>query len=161
MSSKVEHVALAPSELVSELELTTLYVLDNIFHWNAVKNREEIEGITILEWLRGYSVLEESYAGGFASNVDAIIEVERVELNQTLQLAGLTAMKAEKFVELVTFSKGRRDLYDAPLLQSSDGKLYFLAALYHGVNLPLVIASQFGSLSHSVSSKGRPLRNPS
>jgi len=152
---KIEHVALAPSELVSELELTTLYVLDNIFHWNAVKSSDEIKGLTILEWLRGYSVLEESYAGGFASKVDAMIEVDPDELHQTLQRAGMTATKAGKFVELVTFSKGRRDLYDAPLLQSSDGKFYFLAALYHGINLPLIIASQLGSLNHSVGSKGK------
>jgi hypothetical protein len=151
----IEPVALAPSELVSELELTTLYVLDNIFHWNAAKSFDEIEELTIIEWLRCYCVLEESYAGGFASEVVAVIEVDPVELQETLQQAGLTATKARKFVEFVTFTKGRRDLYDAPLLKSSDGKLYFLAALYHGINLPLTIASQFGSLNHSVESKGK------
>ena len=152
---KIDPVALAPSELVSELEFTTLYVLDNIFHWNAIKSTDKIEGLNIREWLRGYSVLEQSYAGGVASGSEAIIEIDPAELEQTLQRAGLSDTKASRFIALVTFTKGRRDLYDAPLLQSSDGRLYFLAALYHGVNLPLIIASQFGSLNHSVDAKGK------
>jgi hypothetical protein len=152
---KIENVALAPSALVSELEFTTLYVLDIIFHWDTAKNKGEIEGLSINEWLRGYCVLEECYAGGYAPVAEAVVEVDPVELEQTLQRAGLNAAKASKFIEFATFTKGRRDLYDAPLMRSSDGKLYFLAALYHGINLPLIIASQLGSLNHSLDSKGK------
>ena len=153
---KVDPVALAPSELVSELEFTTLYVLDNIFHWNAIKNTSEIEGLNIREWLRGYSVLEQSYAGGSAPESEAIIEIDPAELEQTLQRAGLSDNEGQRrFIALVTFTKGRRDLYDAPLLQSSDGRLYFLAALYHGVNSLLSSRPSSVRSIDSVDAKGK------
>ena len=153
---KAQPVALAPTELVSELEFTALYVADNVFHWNALKGTDEIEGLTIVEWLRGYSILEECYARDEVSGMDeGIVEIEPSELEATLIRGGLSAAKATRFIALTTFTKGRRDLYDAPLLRSSDGRLYFLRALYHGINLPLVLASQFGSLKYSLDEKGK------
>ncbi len=152
---RVEQVALSPTGLVSELEMATLYVLDNDMHFNPIKGTTEYRGLTVAEWLRGYCVLEECYAGGATAADPALLEVDVEELSQTLQRAGLTQAKTDTFLGRVTFQSGRRDLYDAPLLRTGDGKCFFVAALYRGVNVPLIIASQIGTLGLNVESKGQ------
>jgi len=152
---RVEPVELAPTQLVSELEFVSLYVLDRIYHYDPVNNTELYGGLTLLEWLRGYSVLEEAYAGGVAPDVAPLVAIDASEFSATLERAGLHASKAATFIKRVTFQRDRRDFYDAPLIRSADGKLYFVAALYHGVDLALVIASQIGSLRKNVDAKGK------
>ncbi len=152
---RVEVVALAPDELASELEMATLYMLDMDMHFNPIKNTTTFGGLTILEWLRGYCVLEECYAGGLSELPDGIIQIDAKEFGATLQRAGLSPAKAETFLERVIFQAGRRDLYDAPLLHTSDGRLFFLAALYRGIDVALIISSQIGSQRLNVDSKGK------
>lgn len=55
----------------------------------------------------------------------------------------------------MTFKSGRRDLYDAPLLVTSDSQLFFFAALYRGVDVAKIIASQIGTEKLNVHSKGK------
>ena len=80
---RVEAVALAPDELVSELELVTLYMLDMDLHFNPLKNADTFGGLTILEWLRGYCLLEECYAGGLSESSDGIIRIDTEEFGAT------------------------------------------------------------------------------
>ncbi len=152
---RVEAVALAPDELVSELEMVTLYTLDMDMHFNPIKNATSFGGLTIVEWLRGYCVLEECYAGDFPESSDGIIQIDAGEFGSTLERAGLSRPKAKAFLERVTFQAGRRDLYDAPLLRTRDGRIFFLAALYRGIDVALIISSQIGSQKLSVDSKGK------
>ena len=154
-SPRVEVVALAPDELVSELEMATLCMLDMAMHFNPIKNTNTFGGLRILEWLRGYCVLEECYAGGLSELSDEIVQIDAEEFVATLQRAGLSRAKAETFLERVIFQSGRRDLYDAPLLHTSDGQLFFLAALYRGIDIALIISSQIGSQKLNVDSKGK------
>lgn len=152
---RVETVALAPDELVSELELVTLYMLDMDLHFNPLKNTNTFGGLTILEWLRGYCLLEECYAGRLPESSDGIIRIDTEEFGATLDRAGLSASKAKTFLERVTFQPGRRDLYDAPLLGTSDGQLFFVASLYRGIDVAMIISSQIGSQKLNVDSKGK------
>ena len=152
---RVDVVALAPDELVSELEMATLCMLDMAMHFNPIKNTNTFGDLRILEWLRGYCVLEECYAGGLSELSDEIIQIDAKEFVATLQRAGLSHAKAETFLERASFQTARRDLYDAPLLHTSDGRLFFLAALYRGIDIALIISSQIGSQNLNVDSKGK------
>jgi hypothetical protein len=108
-----------------------------------------------LEWLRGYSILQYCYGDKSPESSDAIIKIDRGEFEATLRRAGLDEIKAKAFLERVTFQSGRRDLYDAPLLLTSDGEIFFVTALYRGVDIVLIICSQIGSQKLNVDSKGR------
>jgi hypothetical protein len=152
---RVEAVALAPNELVSELEMVTLYMLDEVMHFNPIKNTTTFGGLTIVEWLRGYCVLEKCYAWDLPELSDGVIQIDVGEFDSTLQRAGLTSSKAKKFLDRVTFQAGRRDLYDAPLLRTTDDQLFFVAALYRGVDIAQIISSQIGSQKLNVDSKGK------
>lgn len=154
-SPRTSAVQLAPTELVSELEMATLYTLDMVMYFNPMQNHTLFGGLTILEWLRGYCILEESYAGDIPEDSGGIIELDATEFKATLQRGGLTSTKASTFLERVIFQAGRRDLYDAPLLRTSDGQIFFLAALYRGVDVALIISSQLGTQKLNVDEKGK------
>jgi hypothetical protein len=152
---RAEVVALAPKELVSDLEMVTLYMLDLDMHFNPIKNTTTFGGLTILEWLRGYCILEECYAGDSLEASDGIIQIDAAEFRISLERAGLCGSKANTFIERVTFQAGRRDLYDAPLLETNDGQLFFVASLYRGIDVAQIISSQIGSQKLNVDSKGK------
>ena len=152
---RVEEVALAPEELVSELEMTTLYMLDMVMYFNPIKNSTTFGGLTLVEWLRGYCVLEHCYAGNLPVSSDGIVQIDVGEFDATLRRAGLSRSKAQTFLERATFQAGRRDLYDAPLLRTRDGQIFFVAALYHGIDIAMIVASQIGSQKLNVDSKGK------
>jgi hypothetical protein len=152
---RTEAVALAPAELVSQLEMVTLYTLDVDMHLNPIGSPITFGGLTIMEWLRGYCVLEECYARRLPDQSDGVIQIDAGEFLATLQRAGLSSEKAKIFFERLVFQTGRRDLYDAPLLRTSDDRYYFLAALYHGIDIALIISSQIGSQKLNVESKGK------
>lgn len=147
-------VALPPTELVSELELATLYVLQTHFYFDPLRNKTSFGGLTILEWVRGYCVLQHCYTTDGSGALLGLVKLDPVELRETLIRAGFSADKAEVFLQRVTFQPGRRDLYDAPLLLSTDGNTFFFAALYHGVDISLLIASQIGTQKRNVDNKG-------
>jgi hypothetical protein len=136
--------------------MATLYLLDNDMYFNPMKNRTAFGGLTILEWLRGYSILQKCYAGESGVSSDAVVKIDPSEFDATLRRGGLRGIKAKTFLERITFQAGRRDLYDAPLLATTDGELFFVAALYRGgVDVALIISSQIGSQKLNVDSKGK------
>lgn len=151
---RVENVSLAPIALVSELEMVTLYTLDVTLHLNPIKSRKEYGGLRLLEWLRGYCILEACYTEKETAVSGGLIELEREEIIETLVRGGLTQSKARIFLERVTFQAGRRDLYDAPLFPVTNGQLFFLEALYHGVDLAIILLSQIGSQKLNLDGKG-------
>ena len=135
--------------------MATLYMLDMDMHFNPIKNSTPFGGLTIVEWLHRYGVLEECYAGGLSAPPDGILEIDAKEFPGTLQRAALSLAKAQTFLERATFQAGRRDLYDAPLLQTCGGRLFVLAALYRGIDVALIVSSQIGSQKLNVDSKGK------
>jgi hypothetical protein len=140
--------------LVSELEMVTLYMLDVVLHFNPIKSTAKYGGLTILEWLRGYCVLEACYTEKEEASSTGLIEVDRQEFVATLERAGFSSSKAATFLDRVTFQAGRRDLYDAPLIPTQNGRLFFLESLYHGVDVAVIISSQIGSQKLNVDAKG-------
>jgi hypothetical protein len=52
-----------------------------------------------------------------------LVRIDRSELKDTLVRASLTPEKAEAFIVALTFSLDKLDLYDAPLLEDTDGHI--------------------------------------
>src|SRR5439155_3446011 len=71
--------------LLSELEMATLYLLDNDMYFNPMKNRTTFGGLTILEWLRGYSILQKCYSGESGVSSDAVVKIDPSEFDATLR----------------------------------------------------------------------------
>jgi hypothetical protein len=71
-----------------------------------------------------------------------------------LQRAGIAEGQVGLFTEEITFQRGKRDLYDAPLLMGNDGRHYLLAPLLASASIWQIVLSQLGSSGVSFETKG-------
>jgi hypothetical protein len=150
-----EKVSFAPNSFVSEDEADALLSLSAVYNYPIMTSTKEYGGLSFREWIRAYAVLQRCFARDKDGEpVFHLVPIDRESLKATLELASLTAEKAEAFISALTFSLDRIDVYDAPLLEDSDGQLQFFAAAYAAVSLPKVILSQFSSQEIQVYGKG-------
>lgn len=120
-----ERVGLPPDGFVSTREGHAGVSLSEILGYAIGDDRETPCGLRLVEWIRGYSVLqllaEERYSqlgkGGL------LITIERHELCAVLERLGLRDGSAERFIDLVSLHMSSRDLLDQPLVRVHDGSL--------------------------------------
>lgn len=150
-----ETVSFAPNSFVSEEEADALLSLSAVYNYPIMTSTKEYGGLSFREWIRAYAVLQRCFARDKNGEpVFDLVQIDRESLKATLKQASLTADKAEAFISALTFSLDKIDVYDAPLLEDSDGQLRFFAAAYAAVSLPKVILSQFSSQEIQVYGKG-------
>ncbi len=150
-----EKVSFAPNSFVSEDEADALLSLSAVYNYPIMTSKKEYGGLSFREWIRAYAVLQRCFARDKDGEpVFDLVPIDRESLKATLKQASLTADKAEAFISALTFSLDKIDVYDAPLLEDSDGQLQFFAAAYAAVSLPKVILSQFSSQEIQVYGKG-------
>jgi len=148
-------VSLSPEAYVSFDEVNAADILRRVHQLPMLQDQHRFGGLSPRQWLRGYAVLQRCYARD--ANDDAVLQlitIERNELIALLERGGLNNPEASLFVQEVTLQKGKRDLYDAPLIVDDSGKLYFLAAGFANCSLPMVTASQIGSQQQGMDIKG-------
>lgn len=148
-----ENVRLIPYNFVSTDEAIVHMILMFIFRL-PVSSPDLYKKLLLVEWIRGYAVLQRLASEQDQSNL-TILAFDSAQLHSIFVNAGLTSEKATIFMDQATFQRGKRDLYDAPLLRNDSGKLYFLAPLYIGASLWDIILSQLGSLGESMGLKGQ------
>lgn len=99
--------------------------LSEILGYAIVDDHERPGDLRLLEWIRGYSVLqclaEERYARRGKSGINFV--VSREEPISRLDSLGLKNGAAETFVDRASFSMSSRDLFDQPLIRLEDGSL--------------------------------------
>lgn len=143
-----------PEEFVSISECVVHMVLEFVYHLKVSNRTEDYKGLTLAEWVRGYSILAIFADAGLGEPFQGLLELDRDEFEAVFKRAGFTAQRTARFIDSVTYQRGKRDLYDAPLLKDTNGVLYFLAPLFAGVSLSEVVASQVGSLGATFENKG-------
>lgn len=149
---------LPPEQYVSFAEAHAALSLSNLFYKWIGDVEEEYGGLTICEWLRGYSILSnlgitqlESSPGGVC-----VCYNERF-LEHVLFKGGLSPEKSSKFIKHVTFGRDTSDVFDAPLLRCRDGLFYLVAGAVFASHLALVILSRLSSLRCELAWKGSTL----
>lgn len=137
--------ALAPSEFVSRDELLTYEVLHDAYHLPVDDHTLIFGPLSLAEWLRGYAVLKVTYCGSDPNSpVLDTVRLSHSLLKSRLTSAGLSDKSARAFIEEATLSRGKRDLFDAPLIEDENGQLHLLTPVLFSVGLPLVVVSQIG-----------------
>jgi len=118
----------------------------------AVASRDmhyDVLGLSLKEWVRAYSVI--CY---LARNAKTKLTYSNGELTSVLRLGGLSFEKANKFISYITFGNDSRDIYDSPLIKTSNlSYLLFTPA----ITTPLmsnIILSKFSSKQAKLSKKG-------
>jgi len=161
---------LPPDEFVSEAEFHAVLVLSQLLCAPLIHHPIESAGLTLLEWLRGYSVIQELGRNAFdpeetvdVANTAALDEfianillpLEDDSLVAILRDTGLTESKAKEFIEAITLSRTHDDLMDAPLIKCGNGRRYLLPRTASLINPAMVLLSQLAHIGANLSWKGR------
>lgn len=151
----VEPVPLAPTAFLSLEEAATLFVLGDVLCLPVESEAEITAGLTLKAWLRGYAYYAKVLAGGDASPIRwGTYALTEQQLVDGLGRAGLDASAARAFIAATTFSRGARDLYDAPLIKSADGLYHFFSLAYWSPTIGNILLSRLGSLGRNFEVKG-------
>lgn len=160
---------LPPVEFVSEDELCACIALSQLLRTPVAEHNKKYGGLTICEWLRGYSVLKE-YANS-KINADLVVNesdpsavatfiagclvaITPADLLAALQRRGLSGLAAANFLQAVVFSRSHPDVIDAPLIRCADGRLFLLPRVARTLEPAMVVLSQLSRIGADLAWKG-------
>jgi hypothetical protein len=149
-----DSVAPAPENFVSEHEMLTLVLFEMVYHLSPRELSTEHDGLTLFEWIRSYSILRLYCNCGEIEPLLDLYELDPREFAQTLQRGALSSEKAHRFTESIMFQQGKRDLYDAPVIEDAGGRRWLLAPLFASAIVSQIVLSQLGSREISFETKG-------
>ncbi|NNE56852.1 MAG: hypothetical protein HKN36_01985 [Hellea sp.] len=149
-------IGIGKGKFVSEAESHAAVALSSTMSAPIIDDLDEYAGLRLIEWLRGYAVLQQFAIDQFeASAVDGLMpSIQKRDLIELLSSFGLIKDKAEAFLERTSFGKSSRDLFDHPLIETGSGSiLVFGPALLHG-NLTGMLLSTLSNLKEDLQKKG-------
>lgn len=150
-------LALPPGAFVSAQEAHAGVSLSEMLGYSIIDDKEAPGGLRLIEWLRGYAVLqqlaEQRYADAGQSGL--CFTLLRADLVATLDRLGLKDGAAERFVDLASLNMSSRDLFDQPLVRLTDGQLLLFGPGVLTADPGRVTLSAIGNLSEQLSRKGK------
>jgi hypothetical protein len=153
-------VPLLPAGIVSLSEFQAAGSLGDILKYEITDDTERPGGLRLLEWVRGYAVLQQLATDSYEaeqSASDLATIVPRSNLLSVLERCGLTRPSAEHFIEQVTLKISSDDLFDSPLIQMQDDRLMVFGPALITANLAAVVLSTLATLQEPLSRKGHSL----
>lgn len=157
VSGTDSEVDLLPNQAVSLQELHGATALSQLLSGGITEDQSEYAGLTLAEWVRGYSVLQD-IAQKALETCDAdrlTIQFGNTELVELLQRLGLQREKAQVFIAHATYRKASRDLFDQPLIKLQDGGYLLLAISAATSSIPNIILSTLGMLEVNLDGRGK------
>lgn len=140
-------VPLPPGAFISIEELVAAGMLAGTFCLPMDDDAQLFEGLPLRVWLRGYAYCAYMAASQGKRSLHSLLTLNEKDLRDGLANVGLSTCQAERFLELTSFQKNSLDLYDAPILRSSDGSLLFWAPAYTAPVIEQILLSRIGSLN--------------
>lgn len=158
MASGIEKpLALPPGTFVSAQEVHAGVSLSEMLGYAIVDDHEKPGGLRLIEWLRGYAVLqqlaEQSYEKGGEPGLCATHR--RDALVAILERLGLKEGAADRFIDLASLSMSSRDLFDQPLIRLQGGDLMLFGAGIINADPARVTLSAIANLGAQLSRKGK------
>ena len=157
VSGITNSVALLPIGFVSVAEAHAASGLGDILKYEITDDLDRPGGLRIVEWLRGYAVLQELAKTALAAepNVSGLVSVvTRIELMSSLTRCGLAEVTAERFIDSVTLKVSSEDLFDSPLIKFVSTQLLLFGPALLTANLCSIVLSMLGTLGESFPRKG-------
>lgn len=110
-------------------------------------------GLSLREWVRGYSVI--SY---LAKEIKNKVLYTKGELMSMLLLGGFKEKKAEEFIKHITFGVDSRDIYDSPLVKTSNSLFFLYTPAHISPLISNIILSKFSSKQADLTKKDTGLK---
>ncbi len=133
-------------------EISTIRAIQDIFHTNLIEDESLYNGLRLIEWVKAYSCLKyicKCIKDSIQQNV-----ISTKTLENYFSKSGLDREKARIFIDIVTFGRDSRDLFDCPLLKLSNDNYYVFSHSFLNSNLTVLILSRMSSLEVVVGNKG-------
>ena len=150
-------LALPPAAFVSAQEGHAGVSLSEILGYSIVDDKETPGGIRLVEWLRGYAVLqqlaEQSYAQDGEGGLCATHR--REDLIAILDRLGLKNGAAEGFIDLASLTMSSRDLFDQPLIRMQNGDLMLFGPGILNADPARITLSAIANRGEQLSRKGK------
>lgn len=143
-------------KFISEEEAVCCVTLSEFLCFDVISDKNEYGGLTVREWIRGYSILK-CLSIGKSTTADGTFRylLSRPSLVGTLVQGGLSDNKANFFIDHIIFGKDSRDLFDCPVLRLSNGQLYIFVPSGRCINIFAVVMSKISSIGLSIKGKGQ------
>lgn len=147
-------VAAAPEEWVSPEELSNTLSLSEALGYEILKDEKEYGGLRLSQWVRGYAALAAWVEARQTVDRKGLLTIAQSDLKALLERVSLTASNAEQFMDAVSFGRGSRDLFDAPLVRS-EGDWLLIAPALAAPRLARIIPSLLASKKIQIERKGK------
>lgn len=151
-------VELLPRGNLGPTELHSYAALESLLHLSPEREEADHCGLTLPQWLRGYSALQALVAREQRRDRGAaglVPLVERRALAGHLRRVGLRGDAAERFLRLAAFATDSRDLFDTPVVEVADGKVLLFGPALLGAIPAQTTLSRLGSLGDHLDEKGK------
>jgi hypothetical protein len=149
---------LMPNATVTASEVYSYHALEMLLAVAPVEDTSQYLGLTLVEWLRGYAVIERIASRASRSEGPAtrfLVTLDEGELVDRLVRLGLSPDKARRFIDNVTFRRGSGDIVDDPILRTADGGLLLFGPLICNCEITRTILSKFARRNVRIGSKGK------
>ena len=150
-------LVLPPAAFVSAQEGHAGVSLSEMLGYSILDDKETPGGLRLIEWLRGYAVLQQLAEQHYATNGESglYFTLPRADLVATLDRLGLKDGAAERFLDLASFNMSSRDLFDQPLIRMRDSQLMLFGPGVLTADPGRVTLSAIGSMGEQLSRKGK------
>ena len=150
--------ALPPRQFVSAAEGHACVSLCEILGYSIVDDQERLGGLRLIEWVRGYAVLQEIAKSRTEqdnlSGDDFAILLKESELMAMLTQCGLSHDRASEFITRTCLSRASQDMFDTPLVRVGPSRYLLFAPSVTHMGIAVVVLSSLSSLGEALSRRG-------
>jgi hypothetical protein len=153
-----QKVALPPRGIISAEEGHSGVSLSEIVSYSIVDDQERPGGLRLLEWIRGYCVLQQLARDRESqdhSSGNLVFAIARDKLISILKRCGLSHQSASHFVKATSLNESSADLFDCPLINMRDGSLLVFGPALAAANPARVVLSIIANLGEPLARKGK------
>lgn len=136
------------NNFISQNELVAFITLSDIFNSDLLNDTAKYSGLTLREWIKGYSFLKLEFDDFKCVNIP--IQTIVTKLTQV----GLTKFSALKFISRIMFRHQVKDLFDCPIIRTGSNTVFIFTPALLALDISKTILSRFSSLGTDVSNKG-------
>jgi len=133
---------------LADTEQAAIEAIEDVFCVALDEDKSRYEGLTLKEWILGYAALHT------IANSSTDTKLTKSTLIENLLAKGIELSAADRFIQLVLFGRGSRDVYDTPLFELDDGSYYFFYPAMVNVQIAMVLFSRLSSLEVQLDKKG-------
>ena len=154
-----EAANLPPDEFVSGNEMHALVALSEVLGYEIESDTGQPGGLRLIEWVRGYAVLQEIVNAHMTGDSDArgrgLVRMGEDELVGILRRCGLTRESTGTFIERVSLGRGSKDMFDCPVVRVRDGTLVLFGPALLALNITVTLLSRLASINADLGRKGK------